>query len=249
MWTMAGYESTASNAALTAITPIPDPHVTVSGNDIRVPAALPNLLGVATMINSAAATLRSELQSPSLRAVVPFDVSPITNGLVFPSTPGFNQMFFSPVPLVANEGLDAYTQNGASVVNRTFIWLGDGAVKPTSGKIYTVRATATASLTTATWVNSGALTFASTLPAGHYQLVGLRSWSANQCAARVFFVGYTWRPGCIAATAESTIEWPIFRFGGLGVWGEFDNTTPPTVDFMGITDTAETLFVDLIKVS
>jgi hypothetical protein len=31
------------------------------------------------------------------------------------------------------------------------------------------------------------------------------------------------------------------------VYGEFDNTVPPTVDFMGITDTAENLYLDLIK--
>jgi len=249
MFTTVGYETTASEAALTAITPIPDGTVAVIGNDIRVPTALPFIVGAAVMINSAVATLRAQIVTPSLRAVFPFDVSPISNGLVFPSTPGFNQLFYAPVPLVGLEPMDMLIQNGAAVLNRGFVWLADGAIKPTSGKIYTIRATATATLVTASWVNSGALTFASTLPAGHYQLVGLRSWSANQAAARIFFVGYAWRPGVIAGNAESTIEWPVFRYGGLGVWGEFDNVTPPTIDFMGVTDTAETLYLDLIKTS
>lgn len=247
MWTMGGYESTASNATLIAVTPIPDGHLTVSGNDIRVPAAVPNLLAAAAMINSVAATPRVQLVTPSLRALVPFDVSPITNGLVFPSTAGIVNDWFTPFPLVPLEPLDAFAQNGASVVNRVFVWLGDGPNKPTTGKIFTVRATAGATLVTATWVNSGALTFASTLPAGHYQMVGMRSLSANQCAARVFFVGYPWRPGVIACAADATIEWPLFRYGNLGVFGEFDNTVPPTVDFMGITDTAQILYFDLIK--
>lgn len=249
MFTLVGYEQSVSNAALTAITPIPDGTVAVIGNDIRVPTALPNILAAAASINSVAATIRAQIVTPSLRAVIPFDLSPINNGLVFTSLLAITQLWQSPVPLVGLEPMDLLIQNAAAVMNRGFIWLGDGATKPTTGKIYTIRATASATLVTASWVNSGALTFASTLPTGHYQLVGLRSWSANQVAARVFFVGYPWRPGVAAMTSELAIEWPIFRYGGLGVFGEFDNTVPPTIDFMGITDTAETLYIDLIKTS
>lgn len=249
MFTMVGYESTGSNAVLSAITPIPDGTVAVITNDIRIPVALPYMSGVAAMINSALGTPRVEMVTPSLRAIFPFDVSGITNGLVFAPLATFPQLFYNPVPLVALEPMDAFVQNGAAVVNRVFVWLADGPIKPTTGKIYTIRATASATLVTASWVNSGALTFANTLPAGHYQMVGMRSESANQAAARMFFVGYQWRPGVIAMTAPAIIEWPLFRLGGLGVFGEFDNTVPPTVDFMGVTDTAETLYFDLIKTS
>jgi hypothetical protein len=34
----------------------------------------------------------------------------------------------------------------------------------------------------------------------------------------------------------------------MGVFGQFDNTTPPTVDFLGDTDAAQTGIFDLIKV-
>ena len=241
------YESTASNATLTAVTPVPDPTVAVIGNDIRIPGALPNVVGVAAMINSALGTPRTQLVTPSLRALIPLDVSPITNGLVFPSTPGMMQFFDNPIPLVGLEPMDFFAQNGAAVVNRGIVWLADGAVKPTSGKVYTSRATASATLVTATWVNTGALTFANTLPTGHYQCVGLRSLSTNQVAARIFFVGYPWRPGVLAGAAEATIEWPLFRNGNNGVLGEFDNTVPPTIDVLGVTDTAEVFYLDLIK--
>jgi len=245
-----GYEQTVSNAAPTAITPIPDPTVAVIGNDIRVPGALPNIAGVIGMINSAAATLRAQIVTPSLRAVLPLDVSPIVNGLIQGTGyPRMLRLWSSPVPLIGLEPMDLLIQNAAAVLNRGFVWLCDGPVKPTTGKIYSVRWTATASLVTASWVNSGAITFASTLPTGHYQVVGMRSWSANQVAARIFFVGYPWRPGVPAGSAEDNTEDPFFRFGNLGVWGEFDNTVPPTIDFMGITDTAEAGQFDLIKVS
>lgn len=243
------YETTGSLAALTALTPVPDPTVAVIGSDIRVPTAIPNVIGFASMINSAAATTRMQLVTPSLRAIFPFDASAIANGLVFGGLNPFLQLWSTPIGLVPLEPMDVFAQNGAAVVNRAIVWLADGAVKPTTGKIYSIRATAAATLVTATWVNSGALTFASTLPAGHYQCVGFRSESTNQVAARIFFVGYPWRPGVIGQANESQGEWPFWRYGGLGVWGEFDNTVPPTVDFLGVTDTAETLYLDLIKTS
>jgi hypothetical protein len=249
MFTLVGYESTASLAVLSAITPIPDGTVAVIGNDIRVPVALPYIVGAYATINSAVATLRAQIVTPSLRATFPFDVSPIFNGLATNALPAIPHLWYVPVGLVGLEPMDWFVQNGAAVVNRGLVWLGDGPLKPTTGKMYTIRATATATLVTASWVNSGSLTFASTLPAGHYQLVGMRSLGANQVASRVFFVGYQWRPGVVSVVNENVDEWPVFRYGGMGVFGEFDNTVPPTVDFLGTTDVAETLYLDLIKTS
>lgn len=246
MITTIGYELSASEAALTAITPIPDPTIRVAGNDFYVPKDVPQLIYGMAMINSAAATLRAQIQSPSLRATLNIDLAPIANGLVFGSLPPRMDLRFTPLALIPNEPLDVFVQNGANVMNRAFLWLADGPVKPTQGKIFTVRATAAASLVTATWVNS-ALTFQQTLPSGHYQIVGIRAWSANGCVARVYPVGWAWRCGVPMGNAEANLEWEDFRWGNSGVLGEFDNTVPPTFDFMGITDTAEVVFLDLIK--
>lgn len=245
---MIGYETSASDAALTAITPIPDPTLRVTGNDFLVPPQLPNIVLGAGMINSVAATLRMQVQSPSLRATLNFDISPINNGLVFGSLPRLNRLWQTPLPLVGGEPLDVFVQNGAAVMNRAFLMLSDGPVAPITGKIYTVRATGAASLVTASWVNT-VLTFGQTLPYGTYNLVGFRAWSANGVAARIFFVGYPWRPGVPMLNAEDNNEWGDFRFGNIGTWGQFVNTVPPTIDVMGITDTAQTFFLDLIKVA
>lgn len=243
-----GYETSGSKSALTAITPIPDTQITISGNDVRVPDGMANINWAMASINSATATLRAQLNSPSLRSTFPFDISPIINGLVGGSLPRIIRMFQNPVPLQALESLDAFIQNGAAVMNRVFASFCDGPVSPVTGKVYTIQATATASLTTASWVN-GTLTFSSSLPAGTYQIVGMRSWSANQVAARLVFVGGIWRPGVPALNTENDNEWDVFRYGRSGVWGQFKNTTPPSVDFMGITDTAETVYLDLIQVA
>lgn len=252
MFHMFGYETSASQAALTAITPIPDPTLAISGNDVRVPNGMANLLAAAALINSNVATLRCEVVSPSLRAMLNLDVSPINNGLVFMTTstaqlPRYLRMWQNPLPLAALEPLDVQIQNGAAVMNRAFIIIGDGPVKPVSGAMYSIRGTLAASLVTASWVNSQ-VTFNQVLPAGTYQCVGFRVFSANLVAARIFFNGAMWRPGAFAATAEDVGDWPEFRYGGLGVWGQFDNTVPPTIDCMGITDTAQTFIMDLIKI-
>lgn len=243
-----GYELSSSLAALTALTPIPDGTVQIQNNDIFVPSGLNQVVAAAAMINSATATLRQQIQAPSLRATLNFDIGPIANGLVFGSLPQMSRLWNTPLQLQTNEPMDVFAQNGAAAMNRAFIWLADGPVKPTSGRIFTVRATGAASLVTASWVNTS-LTFGQTLPAGKYQCVGFRAWSANGCAARIFFKSSPWRPGVPMGNSEANDTWPDFRYGNIGVLGEFDNTVPPSVDVMGITDTAQVFFLDLIKTS
>jgi hypothetical protein len=241
-----GYETSASQAALTAITPIPDGTVAISGNDVRVPVGMNNICWAHAEINSAAATLRAQIQAPSLRSVLNFDIPGIVNGLVAGNLPPIARMWDTPLGLVPLEPMDVFVQNGAAVMNRAFISLCDGPVKPVIGKVYTVRCTGAAPLTTATWANTP-LTFLQTLPAGHYQVVGMKVWGANAVAARLFFVGSGWRPGVICGNSEANEGWIDYRYGNSGVWGEFDNTTPPSLDVMGITDSAQVVYLDLIK--
>jgi hypothetical protein len=222
--------------------------VQISGNDILVPPTVNNICYAAAMINSGAATLRVQLTSPSLRAMVNFDVSPIANGLVFGSIAPVLPMGMTPLPLITAEPLDALVQNGAAVMNRVFVHFCDGPVKPVTGRAYTVRFTTTITEVTASWVN-GAITFATPLPAGNYQVVGMRYWGANTCYGRLFFKGSFWRPGVPAANAEANNEWPYFRYGNYGIFDVFNNVTPPSVDAMGVTDTAQQGFLDLIKIS
>lgn len=245
---LVAYETSASEAALTALTPVPDGVVAIQGNDIFVPVKMGNVAWAAAMINSAIATLRAQLISPSLRAVVPVDISPIVNGLVFGSVPPFSDYRMAPLPLVEQEPLDFTVQNGAAVMNRGLVSFTDGPIKPVPGKVYTVRFTTSITMVTATWVN-GAITFGTTLPAGNYQVVGLRMWSANGVAARLFFKGSIWRPGVPMLNAEANNDLGRFRFGNNGIFDVFNNVTPPSVDALGVTDTAQVGFLDLVKTS
>lgn len=233
---------------LTALNAVQDPALTTSGADIRVPMQLPVILGQAALIGNTTAS-RAQISSPSLRAMVNLDIEPIINALVFGSLPEQLLHLDSPIPVQANESLNFFAQatGGAATQNYGLIWLGDGPQQPVKGSIYSVRATATVALAASTWVN-GNLTFSQTLPAGSYQVVGMRARGTNLVAARLVFPGNAWRPGVAAVNAIGNVDPYQFRFGSMGVFGQFDNTTPPTVDCLGVTDAAQTFDFDIIRV-
>ena len=233
---------------LQAITAVQDPALTTQGNDVRVPTALPFLIGQAAAINDAS-LLRAEIQSPSLRAMVNLDIEPIIQGKVFGSLPEALIHPDSPVPIVPNESLNAFCQSNAAgaVLHTVLAFLSDGPIKEATGPVYTVRATAGVTLAAATWVN-GNLTFQQTLPYGTYQVVGMRARGANLRAARLVFVGQPFRPGVVGVNAITNVDPTYFRYGYMGVFGQFDSTVPPTVDCLGDTDTSQIFEFDLIRV-
>jgi len=137
---------------------------------------------------------------------------------------------------------------GAQISN-ALAWLSDGPIAPVTGIMRTVRTTCAITLTAYAWSN-GALTFDQTLPAGRYQIVGMRAESTGLIAARLVTPASPWRPGVIGFDAESDVEPDRFRYGRCGVFSEFDHDAPPTVDFLSVSaDTAETVHLDLIKIA
>lgn len=234
--------------ALTAINAVQDQALTTSGPDIRVPNPLPNLVGQAALVGNTTPS-RAQLVSPSLRAMVNMDIEPIVGGVVFGSPPESILHGDSPIPLVGNESLNCYLQatGGAATQNYGLVWLSDGPIQAVKGNIYSVRATSAVALAADTWVN-GNLTFAQTLPNGTYQIVGMRARGTNLVAARLVFVGAPWRPGVPAVNALGDLDPLGFRYGYAGVFGQFDSTQPPTVDCLGVTDSAQTYVFDLIRI-
>lgn len=241
-------QSVSANGALTQINAIQDQSLTTQAGDIRVPLKLPNLVMQAVLSNDASA-VRAQLTSPSLRAMLSLDIEPIVTAKVFGSPIEPYWHGDSPIPLVGNESLNLFIQNAqaAAVLHYGLLWLSDGPVKQTTGNIYTVRCTAAAALVAATWVNAN-LVFAQALPYGRYQVVGMRARSANLAAARLVFPDSQWRPGVPAVNTIGGLDFDNGRYGFMGVLGEFDSTVPPTVDFLGDTDVAQLLDLDLIRI-
>ena len=250
MHTLAAYyESVDPAGALVNIAAVPDTHLFISGDDIRVPVELPNVIGEIAL-TAEINLLAARLSSPSLRAITLLDMEPVIAAVVFGSPPEAIMHPLSPTPLAPFEALNLLISSDPAAPGPHYglIWLGDGPQPPINGQIYTIKATAAATLAAGAWVNSS-LTFTQALPVGRYQVVGMRARGANLVAARLVFVGGIFRPGVPAVNAISDLDADWFRYGGIGVFGEFDSVTPPTLDCLGTVDTAQNLIFDLIRIA
>jgi len=234
--------------ALTAITAAREEMLFTSGVELRVPSAMANLIGQACLANDASVS-RAQVQSPSLRVLANLDVEPIVAAAVFGSPP--ENLFHpdTPNPLAADEALNfaILSDPAAAAIHYGLVWLADGPQQPVAGNIFTVRATSTVQQTTTGWVN-GNLSFGQVLPAGMYQVVGMRARSTDAVAARLVFPGQVNRPGVPVVNALADLDPYWFRYGRAGVFGEFPHTTPPTVDVIGGTAAAQTFIFDLLRV-
>lgn len=250
MFHTAAYFSAALNpaGATTSVPGVADQSVFVSGNDIRVPTGLHFLLAAAAGYAGTGPKF-AQVQSPTLRDLVNQDVEPISAAANFSTTQCIADYHDNPRDLSDLEAVDFFINatGGAGAAGFGLIWLGDGPIKPTAGKVFSMRATAAITLVAGTWVN-GALTFNSTLPAGSYQVVGMRAVGANLIAARLVFIGGTYRPGVPGQTSVSAELFPQFGDGNFGVFGQFDSNQPPTLDALGATDTSQDILLDLIRV-
>jgi hypothetical protein len=236
-------------AGFSAINAVREEQLFTNGPDLRIPTALPGLLGEAALIGNIT-PLRAQLQSPSLRVRANLDIEPIVGALVFGSPP---ENLLHPdtfIPLVPDEALNLFLQatGGGATENAGLVFLGDGPLQPVTGEMFSIRATATVQQVVTGWVN-GNLTLSQVLPAGRFQVVGLRARSADAIAARLVFSEQVARPGVPAVNALADLDPWAFRFGRIGVWGEFSNTLPPTVDVFGGVAAVQTFILDLLRVA
>jgi hypothetical protein len=240
------YEDQDGGGALHEVAAMTDDHVTASGDDLRVPDTMINIIGKAAL--SEATTLTSaKILAPSLKRVFDPHIGVLVNAIVFGNPPESMMHPMSPTPLTKDESVNVQINSDAAAATDeyAFLWLSDGPLQPVRGKIYTMRATSAITLVHGKWT-FGELTFDSKLPAGRYAIVGMRAQGTNLIAARLNIKGSFWRPGCPAVNALGDRDSSWFRNGNLGVWGEFDQTTPPGVECVGVTDTSQVIFLDLI---
>lgn len=245
-FTMAGwFENVAAATTQQAITAIADEHLHVEGDNIVVPS-LNKLLGyyaIGLDIQNA------ELSSPQLRRTALINIAPVENTDLPTFPPDIIARPNNPVTLEEDEQLLARVgnSNAGAQDECLFAILSDGPVMGVSGDIFTVLATATAPAVANTWQNA-ALTLTQDLPAGMYDVVGCRCEQATTRVFRLVFIEGRWRPGTVACIAINSKDIAFSRYGGMGVWGSFKHTQPPSVDFMGDgTGGAARLYLDIIK--
>jgi len=241
------FESVDQGSAAADIAAIPDEAVTVSGNFVRCPDALPNLLGAAFVSISTDFT-RARVESPTLRTLANFDILPVNRIATPESNPAIAWLGPNPQPLTAGEDVsfNTNTDNVGVVAIYGAVWFGDGPVAAVNGAIFTVRCTAAITQAAGVWTN-GALTFSQDLPVGTYDVVGIRVEAAGLVFARLVFVGLPFRPGVLGAITPASLDVPSARYGRGGLLGTFAQRNPPTLDVVGVTGTAQEVYLDLIK--
>ena len=245
--TIAWAESQDAAAAWVKVAGVPDTSVSVSGNDIFCPSLTEIIMYGGVCEQTIASQMR--FTSPSMLEFG-FEeyVSSIASGLTFGANPQITDKRTNPIGLTEQEAIqnELYNNPGSAALSYAFMSLSDGPVAALSGTpTRTVRCTAAASLSAGQWASS-ALTFPVSLRAGNYQCVGARVNSTNGVVFRLLFQGSPWRPGGVVVNDEADIGNDLQRQGGMGVWGEFDSRTTPQIEILGVTDSAQVVYLDLI---
>lgn len=245
MFTLAAFDASVDGSGgLVQVNAEPDPSIAVVSNNLQVDGRLPYVVGAYAL--GGTGLLRVQLQAPSLRQLWYPDIQPPDAAATVSTPSRFADFRFTPFQLLANEQLSAYVTNGGAAQTIVGIWFADGPIAPIAGPVRSIRFTSATTLTANAWTNC-ALTLSENLPSGRYQLVGARLFGTSPVLFRFVLQGYPWRPGATALPTIQSVEHPAFRVGGMGVWGEFTNTTIPTIDVLATAaDTAQTGVLDLV---
>lgn len=233
------------------VTPVVDATVTISGNNLLIPDKVTQIFGAASFAQASSTQTTAQLQSPSLREVFYPNLTPSLLATTFSGIPHINETFDNPIKLETNEGLNYYDDAyiaAPTTHHGCIVLLSDGPRQPIKNtNIYTLRATAALTQVAGTWV-SGAMTFGQTLPVGNYDVVGMRVEATGLIAARLVFVGSSAvvRPGCPGLSGLTIMDFVEFRMGRIGTWGSFFSLTPPQLEVLGATGTAQVIYLDLI---
>lgn len=213
---------------------------------------LSNLIAVAAGVDITVESF-ARVVSPSLRQLSRLEIEPFSSGTAIPVIPisphAIIDMRGNPLAMVRDEVYTAEINSNPAAVQRQWVvsWFADGPIAPVTGRIFSVRFTGATATVADTWTNIP-ITLAEDLPRGRYQVVGMRARSAQIVAARMVFIGGRWRPGVLGNPTQQGISHEMFRNGLMGVFGEFEDTDLPSVDFLCVgVDATQDGILDLIQ--
>ena len=195
--------------------------------------------------------LRGRITSPTIRQISPVFIRPIDAALLPATLTRPADWRRNPLRLKALEEVAVEVTNSAAGPNNMYTVLGlaNAPIGPIpNGDVFSMRGTGATTVTASLW-SQCTITWADTLPNGRYAVVGLNAFGTTAIAARLIFQETPWRPGCVAGATGVVIQDEMFRNGGLGVWGAFNNYAMPNVEFLcNAADTAQEVYLDLIRI-
>lgn len=241
------WRKSIADATADDITPVPDSILPINNSHFFPPSDLQLLYAYF----GAAGANRARLISPAFRQITTPWMRPVGLAIVPGVQPLMADYRANPLTIRKFEELQLegmQTTGGAAVV----VGVAGLAISPPgpapAGDIFTMRGTATGTLTAGGWTQV-TVTWQDSLPNGLYAVVGLQYIGVTALAARLIFNDQTWRPGCVGSGLVTSRPHPMFQLGGLGIWGRFNNNIMPNVEcFANAADTAEEFYMDLIRV-
>lgn len=248
MFHLLGYTQSQDSAVLINAAALADQSLQVNGNQIIVPNDMTTLIWVYAL---GVSITRAQLVSPSLRRIFNQEIFPLDSSLIVSDQLALEVFGGSPLQLDPGEPLEGWMAEGAAGASRVTILacLADAPPIPIVGDIHTIRVSSTGVAVANVWTNI-TLTFNDVLPSGTYALVGAAMQSTNMQAFRFVFKGGAYRPGALGSQLLSTRLNPMFRYGAMGSWGEFENLTPPSVDVLcNGADAAFQGVLDLVQIA
>jgi len=242
--------------AFNALTGVLDSVLSVVGDNVQVPT-LNKIIAAAAGVETTAAQ-QARITAPSRRVLALQRVAPTQGAAAAVSLPGdphrVSDWRLTPLQMVTGEQVNFEINSDPAVaqIQWGLIWFADALTPPGNGPYFTIRATGATALVAHNWVLVP-IVMSENLPRGRYQLVGLRAQSTTLVAARAVFVGTgsqgAWRPGVMGCNTDRHLEDDMFRTGGLGVFGEFEDTDLPSIECLAeAADAAEVFYLDLVQV-
>lgn len=250
-FSLASFCSAPSGTVMEAVDPVLDDIFSTYGEDLTI-GSFNKIIGLSAYGHSIG---NAYVISPSLRRFARIYIAPMVSeaGGIDYQYQTFDDRHEVPVTLDQGEKLNAQMEVAelhADWYDLIGVWLADGPITPVKGEVHTVYMTDTDLVCTiGTWV-SGEVAITPDLPAGKYQIVGARAWTAYNCLARFIFREETNRPGFLTCNDKFFHADPVFRHGRLGVWGTFDPNMPPKIEVCSSrAGTGIYARVDLIKIA
>lgn len=227
---------------------VTDQHARVQGDDIFIG----KYNHIIAMFGGGKSTQTLRLVSPSLRGLFNPYIHPyvsVSDDTYWVTKPVY--MMANPIPLATNEALNALIDSSEvhlAHYNFCGVSLAEGVVTPVLGDIRTLVIEKVVASTVGIW-NNHSLTLPIDLPVGRYQVVGAMCRGDVPGIFRIVPIGADHRPGGLMDGGSRIIDTTGQRMGKMGVWCEFDQLTPPSLEICPHQAlTWYSLKLDLIKV-
>jgi len=200
---------------------------------------------------SAATATRARLRTPTFRQITTPFIRPIEGSITPGDTPNVADYRENPLVLRGLEEIEFLATQTAGANANVFGVAGisaDSMIPMPRGDVYTLRATSVGPAVANVWTQI-ALTFQDTLPQGIFAVVGGWFFSAAAVAFRLIFEDQVQRPGGIGSNSLENAAHPMFRMGGLGIWGRFNSNRMPNMEVLcNAADAVFEVYLDIIRV-